>query len=131
MYPQSDVPAPAANDQGPRDAAPNATVCFADLTVNATLNLPNDHAKTFLWLKTCADSARNLVNGKDAQIQARAQVLVSGKGIAFGELELNSTFYLPTDTRRAQPWTKVSATSVRNPANGSIRRMKETFLVLP
>jgi hypothetical protein len=130
IYQPADPPAPGPDNKGQRDAAPMAAVSFADAPVNPTFYFPNDRSKTYLWLKTCADSARNLVNGNDARMQDKALILLRGKAAPFAALEVNSSFYLATDARRMSPWTKISETAARNPATGDTRQMKERFIVL-
>jgi len=130
IYQPADPPAPGPDNKGQRDAAPMAAVSFADAPVNPTFYFPNDRSKTYLWLKTCADSARNLVNGHDARVQDQALILLCGKAAPFTELGLSASFYLPTDARRTTLWTKISESAARNPASGDSRQMGEKFIVL-
>jgi hypothetical protein len=130
IFQQAAPPASGNDNKGQGDAAPQAAVSFADAPVNATFYFPSDRSSRYLWLKTCADSARNLVNGHDARVQDQALILLCGKAAPFTELGLSASFYLPTDARRTTLWTKISESAARNPASGDSRQMGEKFIVL-
>jgi hypothetical protein len=126
-------PSPASGDQGRAQAKPASatSATFATAAIHTTFYFPRDHYRTYLWLKTSAGSARNLVNGIAARIPGQASVILSGRAVTFGDLDVNAAFCLLSDIRRTQPWTKVSKKAARNPLNGAIRRMSDQFIVLP
>ncbi len=127
------APAPASGD-GARaltDPASTSPATFPTAAINATFYFPRAHYRSYLWLKTSADSARNLVNGIAAQIPSRASVIPSGRAVTFAELDVSAPFYLLSDTKRAKPWTKISDRAARNPLNGAVRQMNAQFIVLP